>query len=291
MPPGPNLDSMPQFNHHVPFMGVESHPYSGPLGPSALSPPGSAGKLSFLLRYASADDIKALVSGPLEYPDASGPVGWEPTFYDSPGGHSTPDGGPPNNFWMKPETPLTPSYSPFTSAPPGPPFPVRNLESAFASPLGPHVPKTEPEWHQPTRSMSYSHLEGLHQQHGPEAFHQLYQPDSRRHTSTDMPPPPSLRNSSIGSSSAGASVSDPSMMPISAPPLTPGAQQSPYPFGSAGPGGPPTAWASIPNQSAKGMDFGGSWYSEPGQLAKVQEEEVPPHYVDNAIGLYHTDGH
>ena len=138
--------------------------------------------------------------------------------------------------------------------------------------------------------MSYSHLEGLaHHQHGPEGFNQLYQPELRRNTSDMMPP--SLRNSSIGSSAA-ASVPDASMAPMSSAPLTPGAvnPQSPYAFSASG--GPPTAWASLPNQNPKAMEFGGSWYNEPSQLAKVQEEEVPPHYMDAPLGLYHpTEAH
>ena len=186
---------------------------------------------------------------------------------------------------MKPETPLTPSYSPFTSAHAGPPFPAVPGEAGFPSPIGNgHAPpRTEADWPQPSRSMSYSHLEGLHHghqpsQHGPEAFNQIYQPELRRNTSDMLPP--SLRTSSIGSSSAAASVPDASMPPMSAPPpLTPGAPQSPYQFGNV--------WAALPNQ--KSMEFG-NWYNEPGQLAKVQEEEVPPHYVEEGLGMYPPDG-
>ena len=225
-------------------------------------------------------------------------MGWEPPFYDSPGGHSTPDGGPPNNFWMKPDTPLTPAYSPFTSAPPAPPFPPsRAIEASFPSPMGNgHPGKPEHDWPHPARSMSYSHLEGLAHhggppapQHGPDAFNQLYQPEPRRNTSDMLPP--SLRTSSIGSSS---SVPDPSMggVPLSAPPLTPGAgnPQSPYHFAPVGasaapPPPPPSAWGSLPNQSGKAVEFG-NWYNEPSGLAKVQEEDVPPHYVDEHAGMY-----
>ena len=209
-----------------------------------------------------------------DFPDQPSRSGWDPHYYESPGGHSISDEHPQNGFWIKTsDTPITPSsFSPYNSAPPASAYPqLRDSNGAFGS-FG--SAKTDVGWHQPTRSMSYSQLEDM-SHHGPDSYNQIYQPEMRRNTSDMLPP--SLRNST---SSSATSVPEPPQHPLSGPATS----QPLIQFGGS------QGWNGFPTQSPKSLDFG-HWYNESSQLPKVQEEELSPHYVEDPALLYAATTH
>ena len=173
---------------------------------------------------------------------------------------------------MKPDTPITPSYPSYPHGMPAPLHTPIHHDSTYP-PFEPT--KTEPGWH-PGRSMSFSQLEDS--AHPPETFNHYYHPDARRNTMDMLPP--SLRHS--GSSSiVSISESPTTTLPAAGPMQT---MVPPHTI--------PLPWQnSIPSQSPKNLDFGGSggggWYHDQGPLAKVSEEqEVPPHFVGDHPLLY-----
>lgn len=127
--------------------------------------------------------------------------------------------------------------------------------------------RSDSAWSMPTRSMSFGHVEDLpmsYQNHYHHP-HPIPSMDYRRRASEMHPP--SLQTSN---NSSTASISESHMTPLPAPVSTPPIQ--PW-------SGIPTTWSTLPSSSfvTKAPDFGG-WYGEPGPLAKVQEEELGPHY-------------
>ena len=205
-----------------------------------------------------------------EFSESENRVGWEAPYYDNssmPPSQSIPE-DPQGRFWKMAESPMTTTFPPYTSAaPPSMVHHVRDLNGSYTY----SSPKHEPGW-QPQRSMSYSHLEDI-SHHGPDSYNH-YPADSRRSTSDMLPP--SLRTSARSST---ASMPENPAMGLSGP----GSGQPMYHYGL------PQAWSGL-NQSPKpAMEFSG-WYQEPGQLAKVQEEEVP-HLVNEPAMMYSTAGH
>lgn len=68
------------------------------------------------------------------------------------------------------------------------------------------------------------------------------------------------------------------MTPMSAPVSSPPSQW-----------GIPTQWNALPSSAiTKSTDFA-NWYSEP-TLAKVQEEEIPPHHYGEQPAIFYADG-
>ena len=265
---GSSADHVENFNH-FPLMPIATNPFTTPLIPSAavaMSPPGSAGKPALCAerQMFGLTVVAAPFSTRFEFPDQQPRSHWEPQYYESPVGH--PDEHS-HGFWMKPDTPITPSYPTYHPTMPAPPNPQVHHESTYP----PYeAAKTESGWH-PNRSMSYSHLEETAHPH--EAFNQFYHPEARRNT-LDMLPP-SLRHS--GSSSI-VSISE---SPATTLPATTTMQTLP-------PQPVPLPWQhSMPPQSPKSLDFGGAWYPDPGHLTKVSEEqEPPPHFVGDQSLLY-----
>ena len=202
--------------------------------------------------------IKAPFSTHLEFPEHQPRNHWNSQYFESTVGHPDEHAG---GFWMKPDTPITPSYPPpYQSAMPAPSNQQLHHESTYP----PYEPvKTEAGWH-PSRSMSYGHLEEA--AHPQETLGRFYHPEGRRNTMDMLPP--SLRHS--GSSSiVSVSESPPTTLASAATIQT----IQPHPVH--------LPWQqAVPTQSPKSLDFGGGWYPDPGHLTKVSEEhEPPPHYV------------
>ena len=194
---------------------------------------------------------------------------WESQYTEGHDSHRPDEYG--SGFWIKPETPITPSYPTYSQAIGNESSQPLRASTGTYSPYGP--PKTEGGWH-PTRSMSYSHPEDV--AHSGESFHGLYQTDTGRGT-TDMLPP-SLHHS--GNSSIASAAENPT--------TTLG---GPSPIVTMANHGMPYTWQhAIPTQSPKSLDFGG-WYDQ-AQLSKVQEEqEIPPHYIEDPNGVYSAGSH
>lgn len=268
-----STDQVENFNH-FPLMPVATGPFSGPMVPveaAVMSPPGSAGQ--FVLRNLLQYDPGLMCSlapytAHFEFPDQQSHHHWEAQYSEGHEPHRPDEYN--SNFWIKPETPITPSYPPYAQGVPN--------ESAHGlhDPVGAYrsygPSKTEAGWH-PSRSMSYSHLEDV--AHSSEAFHPLYHTDSG-HSVSDMLPP-SLGHS--GSSSIASAAENPTTTLGGPSPIVTMANQ-----------GIPYAWQhAIPTQSPKSLDFG--WYSDQAPLGKVQEEqEIQPHYVDDPNAVY-SGGH
>ena len=257
-----------QFSPY-PIMPLSAHPFSGsmgPLGATTMSPPGSAGKLMIEGRSHISADRKRVgpMPSPFEFPDHHRGSWDQHPYYETPGGSTVPDDQPQSGFWMRPEPPMTPSYSTYPSGHHNSiVHPIRESDGSYSP-----FPKAD-GWQAP-RSMSYSHPEGS-ANYGPDNFNQIYQPELR-HNSAEMPPP-SLRNSA---SSSIASMSETPSIPQSG---------QMYHFVS-GLGG-------VPTQSPKSLEFGGGgWYPDPSQLPKVREEEVQHHHlIEGPAMLYSAAGH
>ena len=141
----------------------------------------------------------------------------------------------------------------------------RDVNGAWA-PWG--GPRQESSWPLPSRSQSYGHLEDL-----PHHFQSNYHQQFNRRAS-DIHHPPSLHTSA---NSSNTSMVETPNVPMSAP-------MSTQPLQSYG---LPPAWHAHSGQSnmTKPPEYG-VWYSEPGPLAKVQEEEVSNHYGPDPTALY-----
>lgn len=185
-------------------------------------------------------------------------------------GHSSP--GDP---WGRRHTdsPLTPGYSPHMSAPTSTAHSSLDSRNSFTS-FAPS--RHDPAWPTPARSMSIGVVEDLPQNYHKHIYHpQPISMDFRRRASEMHPP--SLMTSI---DSAHTSISESSMTPLSAPVSSPPSHW-----------GIPTQWNTLPSSAiSKPTDFG-NWYSEP-TLAKVQEEEIPPHhYGEHPAILYAGSDH
>ena len=200
---------------------------------------------------------------------------WESPLLDQPptsASHSSPGDGSHSYWGRHSDSPMTPGYSPHLS---GPTSSMRSSYDSRSSSDGrssftSFAPsRVDSSW-MPTRSMSFGQVEDLpisyqHNYHHP---HPIPSMDYRRRASEMHPP--SLQTSN---NSSTASISDSHMTPLSAPSSsTPPVQQWGVPS-------IPTTWSTLPSSSfvTKAPDFGG-WYGEPGPLAKVQEEELGPHF-------------
>jgi hypothetical protein len=210
-----------------------------------------------------------------EFPHPQDRSSWESQLHGHiplSAGHEFADEHP-HGHWK--ESPITPGYSPFTTGP----APLMHHQTRDGSSHGPPfgVSRHEPTWPIPTRSMSFGHLDDLSQQYS-NNYHPQYQFDARRRASEMHPP--SLHTSA---NSSNASMSDAPGPPMSAPLTSSGMHQ--YSI--------PPAWTSHPAQSPviKIPDFGGWYASETGQLAKVQEEEIGPHFAGEPPMLYSSAGH
>ena len=241
-----------------------------------MSPPGSAGKLPEETRLGKQqlirDSPKAPMTSRFEVPEHHpAGVGWDPRFLNGhhiPTGHQMPEEHS-NGYWKVPESPITPGYSPYSSAPPSSLFQHGSISSWSSAPS-----TRESGWQpHPTRTMSYGHVEDSHPRH--DSYPAPYHPDMRRST-VDMLPP-SLHSSSTSST---ASMAESPVAPLSR-------LQTSQPMMHYN---PPPGWNAVPSQSPKTMDFGGHWYQEPSHLSKVQEEDVV-HFTDHSqSAIYASTG-
>ena len=210
-----------------------------------------------------------------EFPHHDDRPQWTSPFYDHgpvSAGHVTSEDSS-SSYWKLAESPMTPAFSPYSSVPPN------SLAPQPRDANGGYVPfngqRQEAGWPVPTRSMSFGHAEALSHQYD-NSYHQPYQLDYRRRAS-DLHPP-SLLNSA---NSSNTSMSDAPNPPLSAPiPSQPMHHLL------------PPAWNSLPGlpPTSKAPDFN-TWYQDPGQLTKVQEEEPGPHFGSNSAILYSGAGH
>ena len=172
---------------------------------------------------------------------------------------------------------MTPAFSPYSAG-------SQNPASQHPPDVGTSfVPyggsRQDQNWPLPGRSLSFGHVEDFsHAYPNQSTYHrQPYQLDFRRRASEMQPP--SLETSGNSSST---SMSEAPNAPLSAPVTS----QPMHHFGLT------PAWQAMPGHSPvnKVADFGG-WYSEPGQLAKVQEEESGPHFGGDTAILYSNARH
>ena len=222
-----------------------------------------------------------------EFPPPHDSSHWDPRFFD-PGhmsGHPRQPNEEPQNGYWKPETPITPIFSPYTP------------NHAIANPMhsqqiGEPVTSAcygsrSDAWpYLSTRSMSFphvSHVEDIPSQYQqPQAqannYHAYPVASARRASELH---PPSLQTST---NSSNTSVSEAFVGSMSGPIAT----QPIHSFTI------PSNWQGISGHSqsplTKQADFGGWYSSEPQQLEKVQEEDVPPFGEDHSAA-YSRAGH
>ena len=243
-----------------------------------ISPPSSIGLYySHGLRFETSLTLRI---GPnnsraIDFPYQHDRSNWENQLNE----HGPLSAGPPyaddhaHRHWRG--SPITPGYSPYTTGP-AIMLPQQthdagsNFQPFGASRPGPGWPIPAPA---PARSMSIGDFSHTYPQNN---FQQPYPIDTRRRAS-DMHPP-SLHNSAH---SSNASISDASGPPMSAPLASQVMHQFPFPH-----------WNIHPGQSpmTKMSEFG-NWYSDPVQLAKVQEEEAASHFGGEPAMLYSSAGH
>ncbi|MCJ1408378.1 hypothetical protein MMC19_002453 [Ptychographa xylographoides] len=262
---GGTVSSTDRFDHYPTLPMASSQAYHGsvaPLSAGIISPPASIGPGS---------------SRGFEFPPHNDRPSWENRLNDHgplSSAHAYEE-EPMSGHWR--ESPMTPGYSPFTTAPPPHQFPQHSRDVSGASFPSFVAPRPDSSWGVPTRSMSYGHFEDL-SHHYPNGYHQPYQADLRRRAS-EMHPPPSLQTSA---NSSNASSGEMHATPISS---SIPSQLLHHPHGI------PPQWHNVPVQPSmsKIPDYGG-WYPDAGQLARVQEEDVP-HYGGEPPILYSSAGH
>lgn len=200
-------------------------------------------------------------------------------------GYSSPGDPSPHALWGRhSDSPVTPGFSPHMSG--GPTSSMhsfsdsRNSFTSFApsrhEPAGYHS-------HVPARSMSYGLLEGLPMNNGYDNSYYNHQPLSKdlRRRASDMRPP-SLQTSACSSST---SISEAHMTPHSGAPHSAPVNSPPSNHWQS----LPTAYSAFPSTSMSKAPYDGSWYSDQAPLAKVQEEEISPHFGAEPAILYAGD--
>lgn len=172
---------------------------------------------------------------------------------------------------------MTPAFSPFSA---GSQNPVSQHPPDVGTSFVPYGgSRQDQNWPLPGRSHSFGHVEDLsHAYPNHPTYHrQQYQLDFRRRASEMQP-----RSLETSGNSSSTSMSEAPNAPLSAPVTS----QPMHHFGLT------PAWHAIPGHSPvnKAAEFGG-WYSEPSQLAKVQEEESGPHFSGDTAILYSNARH
>ena len=202
-------------------------------------------------------------------------------------GFSSPGDPPPHTLWGRhSDSPVTPGFSPHMSG--GPTSSMQSFSdsrSSFTSFAPSRTDSNVFHNHIPARSMSYGLLEGLPMNSGYDNGFYNPQPlskDARRRAS-DMRPP-SLQTSACSSNTSitEAHLTPHSAAPHSAPVNSPPANHWPS---------LPTAYSAFPGTSMSKGPYDGSWYSDSAPLAKVQEEEIAPHFGGEPAILYASDHH
>ncbi|KAI9788859.1 MAG: hypothetical protein M1816_006523 [Peltula sp. TS41687] len=201
--------------------------------------------------------------GTVEFQAPERPAGWESSPYldQSPmsNGHRPVLQDPSSNFWKLTESPITPAFSSFAGPPGVPAFHHRESVSAFPY----AVQREDPGWPLQSRSMSFSHLEGLsinQSGHYPAAhdYKQTLQP----HPYTPSYAPITSLPEPTSAPPDGRTAMAPSWNPS-------------YTGNSIG---------GMPSRSSE--SFGG-WYPEPGRLAQVAEEASTGPLNEDTPAYYH----
>lgn len=174
-------------------------------------------------------------------------------------GYSSPSEAPAHNLWGRhSDSPVTPGgFSPHASGP-------TSSMTSMSDPRG--------SWSLPQRSMSFGIVEGLpmNNYEGTSLYSQPVSRDGRRRAS-DMMRPPSLQTSTT---SSNTSISEAHLTPLSAPIQSPSSAHWNL---SSGP------WSALPGTT---KHYDNNWYSDSAPLAKVQEEDIPPHFGGEPAILY-----
>ncbi len=204
-------------------------------------------------------------------------------------GYSSPGDPPPHTLWGRhSDSPVTPGFSPHMSGvPTSSMHSFSDGRSSFTSFAPSRHDSGSFQNHIPARSMSYGLLEGLPMNSGFESGYYSPQPltkDVRRRAS-DMRSemrPPSLQTSACSSSTSISDVhltphtTAPHSAPVEGPPINQWQSL-------------PTSYSAFPGTSMSKGHFDGSWYSDTTPLAKVQEEEISPHFGAEPAILYAGD--
>lgn len=185
------------------------------------------------------------------------------------------------------ESPLTPAFSPFTPSLQGPP--PQNWPASHPEPS----PREELAWPVPQRSISYSNLEGLHnqQQYPPYSNSSsqqgsgVYTPKPRVLHSTGMYPPPIQTSGTAAPpyEASSATASDTPHQPHSAqslPPVPVSNWQQSYPYQKPASAGP---------------EYHEGWSAGHGGQQQQQQQQhqqgAPPpsggYYPDSGHGIYY----
>ncbi|KAK3169040.1 hypothetical protein OEA41_005488 [Lepraria neglecta] len=199
---------------------------------------------------------------------------WGSPFPDVPSSAAlSSPGDAPHPYWGRhADSPMTPGFSPHPSGPASSLHSASDTRSSFTS-FAPSAPsRSDSAWSVPARSMSYGLVEDYHMSNQSPYHHPQQAPMELRRRASLMNPP-SLQTSN---NSSNTSLNEAHMTPLSAPVSTPPLQHW----------GIPSTWAPLPSSSyvSKAPDYG-SWYGEP-PLAKVQEEDLGPHYGSEPAILY-----
>ena len=200
-------------------------------------------------------------------------------------GYSSPGDPPPHTLWGRhSDSPVTPGFSPHMSA--GPTSSMQSFSdsrSSFTSFAPSRADSNVFHNHVPARSMSYGLLEGLPINSGYDNGYYNPQPLSKdvRRRASDMRPP-SLQTSACSSNTSisEAHLTPHSAAPHSAPVNSPPANQWQT---------LPTAYSAFPGSSMSKGTYDSTWYSDSAPLAKVQEEEISPHFGGEPAILYAGD--
>ena len=297
----PRLHGGHMFTQVEPFSSYSSSlPLSTPEYPSS-SAAMSAGLVSPLTRGKSsrsclnlADCIDNEFTVPeqmraFEFPPQQR-TSWGSPFPDNgpiSAGYSSPGDPPPHTLWGRhSDSPVTPGYSPHLSGvPTSSMHSFSDSRSSFTSFAPSRNDSGGFQNHIPARSMSYGLLEGLPMNGGYDNGYYSPQPltkDVRRRASDmrDMRPP-SLQTSACSSST---SISEPHLTPHTTAPHSAPINSPPVNHWQS----LPTSYSAFPGTSLKGH-YDGSWYSDTTPLAKVQEEEISPHFGAEPTILYAGD--
>ena len=208
---------------------------------------------------------------------------WGSPFPDngqSSAGYSSPGDPPPHTLWGRhSDSPVTPGYSPHMS---GPTSSMTSFSDSRGS-LTSFAPSRNDSasWSMPARSMSLGYFEGLPLNNNYDNHSYRPQPlsDNLRRRASDMMQPPSLQTSACSSNTSISEHLTPSTAPHSAPIHSPATNHWQA---------LPTAYSAFPSTSMSKGPYDGSWYSD-APLAKVQEEEISPHFGGEPAILYAGD--
>lgn len=278
------------YSSSLPMSTHEYPPSSTALSAGLISPmtrgwshPSPRGKFADCIDSATVPEQMRVFEFPQHQRNS-----WGSPFHENgpvSAGYSSPGDPPPHALWGRhSDSPVTPGFSPHM--PGGPTSSMHSFSdsrSSFTSFAPSRHESTGFHGNVPARSMSYGLLEGLPVNNGYDNsyYNQHSLSKDLRRRASDMRPP-SLQTSACSSST---SISEPRMTPHNAAP-----QSAPV---NSPPGNHwhslPNAYSAFPSTSMSKSPYDSGWYSDPAPLAKVQEEEISPHFGAEPAILYAGD--